>query len=64
MSYQRISFPGLLLVLSMLIAACGGAATPTAAPMEPTAIPAEPTTAPAEVRKRAWWSCRKSIPWR
>ena len=48
MSYQRISFPGLLLVLSMLIAACGGAATPTAAPMEPTAIPAQPTTAPAE----------------
>src|SRR3990170_2814855 len=48
MSYQRISFPGLLLVLSMLIAACGGAATPTSAPMEPTAIPAQPTTAPAE----------------
>lgn len=48
MSYQRISFPGLLLVLSMLIAACGGAATPTSAPMEPTAIPAQPTTAPDE----------------
>ena len=36
----------LIAVLSMILAACGGAATPTAAPAAPTAAPAEPTKAP------------------
>lgn len=36
----------LIAVLSMILAACGGAATPTPAPAAPTAAPAEPTKAP------------------
>ncbi len=41
----------LIAVLSMILAACGGAATPTqapAAPAEPTAAPVAPTAAPVE----------------
>jgi maltose-binding protein MalE len=40
----------LVVVLSVVLSACGPAATPvpTAAPAEPTSAPAEPTTAPAE----------------
>jgi phosphate transport system substrate-binding protein len=45
---HRVSVLGLLLGLSLLVAACGGAATPTAAPMEPTAVPDQPTVAPTE----------------
>ena len=50
----------LIAVLSMILAACGGAATPTQAPAAPTAVPAapaeptkapEPTAAPAEPTK-------------
>jgi phosphate transport system substrate-binding protein len=37
-----------LVVLSMLMAACAPAAAPTAAPVEATAVPAEPTAAPVE----------------
>ena len=40
---------GLLLVTTLLVAACGQAATPTAAPPEPTAAPPEaPTAEPVE----------------
>ncbi|MER2600435.1 MAG: extracellular solute-binding protein [Caldilineales bacterium] len=47
---QRMSLVlALLVVASMLLAACGGAAQPTAAPVvEPTAAPVEPTAAPVE----------------
>ncbi len=38
-----------LMILSMLISACGGAAQPTQAPAQPTAAPAQPTAAPAAV---------------
>ncbi len=48
MSNDRVSVLGILLGVSLLVTACGGAATPTSAPMEPTAVPAQPTTAPAE----------------
>jgi len=48
MSFKRVSIPGLLLVLTMLVAACGGASTPTAAPIEPTEISAQPTAGAAE----------------
>ena len=47
--FQNRSFlVGVLLALSLLATACGGAATPTAAPPEPTAAPVQPTAAPAE----------------
>jgi len=36
----------LTLVISVLLAACGGAAAPTAAPGQPTAAPGQPTVAP------------------
>ncbi|HMP41786.1 MAG TPA: BMP family ABC transporter substrate-binding protein [Roseiflexaceae bacterium] len=49
---MRKSLIATLLMLALVVpmlAACGGtAATPTAAPAEPTAAPAEPTAAPAE----------------
>ncbi len=45
---HRVSVLGLLLGLSLLVTACGGAATPTAAPLEPTAVPDQPTVAPTE----------------
>jgi len=48
MSFKRVSIPGLLLVLTMLVAACGGASTPTAAPIKPTEISAQPTAGAAE----------------
>lgn len=35
-----------LIVLSLVLSACGAPATPTAAPVEPTAVVEEPTTAP------------------
>ena len=49
-------FMFLFVVMSLLLAACGGAQTtpeapavePTSAPVEPTTVPAEPTAAPAE----------------
>jgi phosphate transport system substrate-binding protein len=49
MSFKRVSIPGLLLVLTMLVAACGGASTPTAAPREPTELSAQPTAGAAEL---------------
>jgi phosphate transport system substrate-binding protein len=44
------SFMFVLIAMSFVLAACGGAATPTEAPpaVEPTTAPAEPTSAPAE----------------
>lgn len=40
---------GLIVLASMLLAACAPAATPTAAPVvEPSAVPAEPTAAPVQ----------------
>jgi len=45
---HRVSVLGLLLGLSQLATACGGAATPTVAPLESTAVPAQPTAGPAE----------------
>jgi phosphate transport system substrate-binding protein len=44
------SFMFVLIAMSFVLAACGGAATPTEAPpaVEPTSAPAEPTSAPAE----------------
>lgn len=39
---------GLLVLSTMLLAACAPAATPTAAPVEPTTAPVEPTVAPVE----------------
>lgn len=47
---MRRSFATLLVltVLSMILAACAPAATPTTAPVEPTAAVVEPTTAPVE----------------
>jgi raffinose/stachyose/melibiose transport system substrate-binding protein len=45
---RKYVFLTLLLALAMILAACGGGATPTAAPAEPTTPPAaEPTTPPA-----------------
>ncbi len=37
-----------VVMASMILAACAPAATPTAAPVEPTAAPVEPTAAPVE----------------
>ncbi|GAP14032.1 nucleoside-binding protein [Longilinea arvoryzae] len=37
-----------VVMATMILAACAPAATPTAAPVEPTAAPVEPTTAPVE----------------
>jgi phosphate transport system substrate-binding protein len=48
MFQNRTFLLGALLALSLLATACGGAATPSAAPSEPTAVPAQPTAAPAE----------------
>lgn len=50
---RLMSFFGLLIIFSMVLAACAPAATPTAEPVEPkpaepTAAPAEPTAKPAE----------------
>ena len=46
---RRFLFVGLILI-ALIVSACGGAATPTAAPaaVQPTAtpVPAEPTVAP------------------
>ena len=52
MRHRLFSLIALMLIASVLLAACGGAAEPTAAPaaVEPTAAPeavAEPTAAPA-----------------
>ena len=38
----------MLIVAVFVLAACGGAATPTEMPIEPTALPAQPTSAPVE----------------
>jgi phosphate transport system substrate-binding protein len=38
----------MLVALSLLMTACGGAATPSETPIEPTALPAQPTSAPVE----------------
>ena len=46
-SLRYVSF-ALLIVAAMLLAACGGSATPTTAPAAPAAQPAEATVAPAE----------------
>jgi raffinose/stachyose/melibiose transport system substrate-binding protein len=59
MTTKRIAFAYLLIVFSLILAACASptapaqpttapAAQPTTAPAEPTAAPAEPTAAPAE----------------
>lgn len=48
MVQRRTSLVGVLLMLSLLLTACGGAATPTDAPAEATSVPAQPTAAPAE----------------
>ena len=59
-THNRWFIISLIAVLSMILAACGGAATPTQAPAAPTAVPAapaeptkapEPTAAPAEPTK-------------
>lgn len=48
-STQFARLMGLLLLATMLLAACAPAATPTAAPLvEPTGVPPQPTTAPVE----------------
>jgi len=46
---RLISFPSLLAVLALVLAACSSAppAAPTSAPAAPTAVPAAPTSAPA-----------------
>ena len=45
------SFMFVLIAMSFVLAACGGCATATEAPVvEPTTAPAEPTAAPAEPR--------------
>src|SRR5581483_6765457 len=36
-----------LLIVALVVAACGAPAAPTAAPAQPTAAPAQPTEAPA-----------------
>ena len=38
----------ILVIATMVLSACGGAATPTTAPAQPTTAPAQPTTAPAQ----------------
>src|SRR5215208_1325939 len=43
------SFAFVLIAMSFVLAACGGATTPEAPAVEPTSAPAEPTTAPAEL---------------
>lgn len=48
MFQKRTCIAGLLLTVSLLAAACGGAATPAEVPAEPTAVASEPTEAPAE----------------
>jgi branched-chain amino acid transport system substrate-binding protein len=45
MSKKIFAFLSLLIVASVLLAGCGSAATPTAAPAEPTAAEAQPTMA-------------------
>lgn len=58
-SNRFVRLMGLLVLASMLLAACAPAATPTAAPVveptaapaQPTAVPVEPTTAPAAAGK-------------
>src|SRR5688572_21112 len=40
---------GVLFLVSILVAACGGAPAPTAAPGVPTAAPGQPTAPPAQI---------------
>ncbi len=48
MFHKPTTFAGMLVALSLLMTACGGAATPSETPIEPTALPAQPTSAPVE----------------